>query len=326
MRTGHRSGAGKSWPVALAGLVLCAWAAIAGAAENEKPTPDARAVAPSRFGERPADEAFGAFQRGLYLTARNLALPRAEAGDAAAQTLLAEIYSRGLGVPRDPEQAADWYMKAAEQDVPEAQLQYALILLKGDPDEGKKSRAYELMKAAADSGNGHAEFNYAQLLINDRPGSQSLKEAYGYFQRAAEKGIADAQYAVSRYLANGTGGIVRDSTQAREWLIKAARQNFDTAQYELGQWYLHGLGGERELDKAFSWTLRAARAGNIAAQAAVAKLYWGALGTEPDEGEAAAWYVVARRAGLRDRALDDFWEGLTEEEQRSAIDRANQLR
>lgn len=326
MKTGRTSRRGQSWPVALAGLFLCAWVVAAGATESKGPMPSAGSVAPSRFGERPADEAFGAFQRGLYLTARNLALPRAEAGDAAAQTLLAEIYSRGLGVPRDRAEAAKWYMKAAEQGVPEAQMQYALILLRDNPDEARKSKALELMKAAADSGNGHAQFNYAQMLVDARPGSQSLKDAYRYFHLAAEKGIADAQYAVSQYLANGTGGIVRDAVQARVWMTKAARQNFDTAQFELGQWYLHGIGGERDLEKAFSWTLRAARAGNIAAQAAVAKLYWGALGTEPDEKEAAAWYVVARRAGLRDRALGDFWEGLTEEEQRAAIDRANQLR
>ncbi len=182
------------------------------------------------------------------------------------------------------------------------------------------------MKAAADAGNGKAEFNYAQLLIDERPGSQNIKEAYPYFLSAAQKGIADAQYAVSQYLANGTGGITQDYAEARKWLIKAARQNYDTAQFELGNWYLHGVGGKRDLEKAFAWTLRAARAGNVAAQAGVAKLYWGALGTDPNEAEAAAWYIVARRAGLRDRALDDFWEGLTQEEQRAALDRANQLR
>ncbi len=32
----------------------------------------------SRFGDKPADEAFGAYQRGLYLTAFNLAKPQAE--------------------------------------------------------------------------------------------------------------------------------------------------------------------------------------------------------------------------------------------------------
>ncbi|TCD11460.1 sel1 repeat family protein [Oricola cellulosilytica] len=288
--------------------------------------PDPMTVAPSRFGVRPADEAFGAFQRGLYLTARNLALPRAEEGDAAAQTLLAEIYSRGLGVARDPAAATQWYKKAAEQGVPEAQLQYALILNRKGADDDQTARARELMKAAADAGNGNAEFNYAQMLVSERRGSDRIAEAYPYFLRAARKGIPDAQYAVSQYLSSGPGEIERDLEKAREWLIKAARQNFDTAQIELGEWYLKGIGGDRDLKRAFAWTIRAARGGNVAAQAKVARLYWGGLGVEPDEAEAAAWYVVSRRAGLRDRALDDFWEGLTAREQRAAIERANALR
>ncbi len=62
---------------------------------------------------RSTDLAFGAFQRGYYLTALELALPRAESGDPAAQTLIAELYWKGLGVGRDPKKAVDWYQFAA---------------------------------------------------------------------------------------------------------------------------------------------------------------------------------------------------------------------
>ena len=61
-----------------------------------------------------ADLAYGAFQRGYYLSAFSLAIPRAEAGDTAAQTLLGLIYEGGYGVPRDPAQAANWYQFAAD--------------------------------------------------------------------------------------------------------------------------------------------------------------------------------------------------------------------
>ena len=44
---------------------------------------------------RQADPAYGAFQRGLYKTAYNLALPRAEQGDAAAR-----VFSLSQGVVR----------------------------------------------------------------------------------------------------------------------------------------------------------------------------------------------------------------------------------
>src|SRR5690606_7443436 len=89
--------------------------AEAGQVENTTPdisapiNPDPGMVRRSRFSERPSDAAYGAFQRGYYLTALNLATPLALEGDAAAQTLIGEIYSRGLGVRRDLAMAIEWY-------------------------------------------------------------------------------------------------------------------------------------------------------------------------------------------------------------------------
>lgn len=279
--------------------------------------------APSRFGAPEADIAYGAFQRGLFLTARNLALPRAEAGDAAAQTLLAEIYSRGLGVAVDFDEAEKWYARAARQGVPEAQLQMALVLLERDPDSPE---ARMLMASAADAGHGKAMFNHAQILLSDRPGGGGQRAAFSYFRRAAEAGIADAQYAVAQYYSEGTPPAIYDPREARKWLEKSARQGFDSAQRELGFFMLEGLGGDRDYDSAFVWTARAAYAGNVAAQAQLAKLYWSGLGIEPDDTEAAAWYVLARRAGLRDPSLEDFWLGISTEMQQAAIERANNFR
>lgn len=282
---------------------------------------------PSRFGEKPADEAYGAFQRGFYITARNLALPRANDGDAAAQALLAEIYSRGLGVARDVETAAIWYEKAAEQGVPEAQFQYALLLLKRSPKASTEYElAIELMKTAADSGNAQAQFNYAQLVLDQSPGSAGQNSAFGYFKAAAENNVADAQYALSQYYLAGTGDVTVDVDKARGWLERAALQNFDTAQFELGNMMLSGVGGPRDLEGGFGFIKGAAISGNVLAQIAVAKLYWGGIGVEPDSVEAAAWLILARRAGLNDAMLDDFWEGLSAETQQAALIRANRLR
>ena len=44
------------------------------------------------------DLAFGAFQRGLYLTAFQIAMSRAQRGDAASSTLVGRLYAEGLGV------------------------------------------------------------------------------------------------------------------------------------------------------------------------------------------------------------------------------------
>jgi TPR repeat protein len=144
--------------------------------------------------------------------------------------------------------------------------------------------------------------------------------------KAAEAGLADAQYAVSQIYANGAGGISKDEPEARKWLLLAAQQNFDTAQVDLGSWLVEGKGGPRDMKAGFGWMRRAAQGGNVAAQNRLAKLYVGGLGVEPDSIEGAAWYIIARRAGLVDHYMEDVMQGLTDEETKKAIERANKLR
>ncbi|WP_295808166.1 tetratricopeptide repeat protein [uncultured Nitratireductor sp.] len=334
-------------PVSLLAAALCGLAAnafAAGGAEPEMAAPNAPLadrlqppgerplaaptvdqVDPGRFGTLP-DAAYGAFQRGYYITAHNLALPRAKSGDAAAQTLVAEIYARGLGMPRSAEKAAEWYSKAAQQGVPEAQFQYALMLLDGNFVEQDTDRAFALMQVAADKSNRLAQFNLAQMILDRQSSFDSQKRAVGYYEKAANAGLADAQYAMAQVYANGFGGRQADDKVARNWLERSARKNFDTAQLDLGTWLVEGRGGARDTQAGFGWLKRAAEGGNVAAQNRLAKLYRAGVGTAPDTIEGAAWYVSARRAGLIDPAMEDFLAGLTAEEMKEAIQRANRLR
>jgi TPR repeat protein len=315
-------------PILLAVALVPLAISSASAKDNGSPTTSAvpAAVDQERFGGPAADAAYGAYQRGLYITALNLARPRAEAGDAAAQTLVAEILSRGLGVKRNEAEAAKWYQLAAEQGVPEAQFQYALLLLDGRFVAKDPQGAYALMQAAAEAGNRLAQFNFAQLLIQREPGEAGMTKALSYYQRAADAGLADAQYAMSQIHANGVGGKTRDDAEARRWLDLAARQNFDTAQLDLGTWLIEGRGGSRDLKAGFGWIKRAAEGGNVAAQNRLAKLYMGGIGADPNAIDAAAWYFLARRAGLTDPEMEDFLNGLSDEEQKQALARANRLR
>lgn len=289
------------------------------------PLPSADTIDPKRFGARPADAAYGAYQRGLYKTAYNLAMERAKNGDPAAETLVAEILSRGLGVPLNAAEAAKWYQRAAEQGVPEAQFQYALMLLDGRFVKKDEKEAYALMQAAAEAGNRLAQFNFAQLLVKQDPGDAGIARAISYYERAAATGLADAQYAMAQIYANGAGGKARDDAAARRLLARAARQNYDTAQLDLGTWMIDGRGGERDLKSGFGWMKMAAESGNVAARNRLAKLYMGGIGTEPDSILAAAWYIVARRAGLIDPEMEDFMQGLTEDETKQALRKANRL-
>ncbi len=289
------------------------------------PLPSADSVDPARFGGRPVDAAYGAYQRGLYKTAYNLALARAGNGDPAAQTLVAEILSRGLGVPVNQAEAAKWYARAAEQDVPEAQFQYALMLLDGRYVKKDEKAAHALLQAAAEAGNPLAQFNFAQLLLQEDPGDAGFVRAVPYYERAAATGLADAQYAMAQVYANGIAGRKKDDAAARKLLTLAAGQNYDTAQLDLGQWLIDGRGGKRDLKAGFAWTKMAADGGNVAARNRLAKLYMGGIGVEPDIVTGAAWYIVARRDGLIDPQMEDFMGGLDDNQTRQALQKANRL-
>lgn len=298
--------------------------------KQDKPKPLGAPVSdpinPTRFGKGAEDEAFGAYQRGLYKTAYNLALPRAESGDATAQVLIADILARGLGVPASLAESAKWYAKAADRGQPEAQFRYAGILLEGKYVTKDPAKAKELMKAAANAGNAAAQFNLGQIMMQEHPGETGLDNAYPWFLQAAEKGLPDGEYAVSQILANGTVKVKKDEPKARQYLVRAAIKGYDTAQMDLGTWLVEGRGGKRDYKTGFGWMLRAAAGGNIAAQARLAKLYRDGLGVEGDSIKAAAWYIVARRAGLSDPDLNSFMDGLDDDQMKAAITEANKLR
>ena len=55
----------------------------------------------------------------------------AEGGDAEAQTMVGEIYERGLGVPPDYAAAASWYQKAADKGYSRALFNLATLYERG---------------------------------------------------------------------------------------------------------------------------------------------------------------------------------------------------
>ena len=75
-----------------------------------------------------ADLAFGAFQRGFYLTAFREATKRVEQkNDPKAMTLLGELYADGSACRNDDKKAAEWYRLAAERGDREAMFALAHV-------------------------------------------------------------------------------------------------------------------------------------------------------------------------------------------------------
>jgi hypothetical protein len=86
-----------------------------------------------------------AYDRANFATSLQVWLPKAQSGDAQAQTYVGEIFEKGMGQPADPAQAAQWYQRAADQGYAQAQSNLAYLYEKGlgvGPDPVKALNLY----------------------------------------------------------------------------------------------------------------------------------------------------------------------------------------
>ncbi|SDF51346.1 hypothetical protein SAMN05428966_116104 [Massilia sp. PDC64] len=172
--------------------------------------------------------------------------PRVEAA-----FMLARIHDRGIGVPRDAEQARAWYRKAADYGfVPALD-----ILGRRDPANG-----VALLKEAADAGYAPAQYHLARAYYTGDGTPRDLKLAGAYFEAAARAGIPAAMFAAGRLLDQGEG-VPADPAKAIVWYKDAALQGDRDAQFALGTYFYSGEVVGKNLATARQWFAAAARQG-----------------------------------------------------------------
>jgi TPR repeat protein len=97
-----------------------------------------------------------AFNRGEYGEALQEWLPLARRADADAQAGIGYLYFKGLGVPQDDAEAANWFQRAAEQGQPEAQLFLGMLSYQGKGTEQSYVLAYKWCELAQSNGAAYA--------------------------------------------------------------------------------------------------------------------------------------------------------------------------
>src|SRR5271166_1685123 len=146
------------------------------------------ATATAGTGGAEPDLAYGAFQRGRYLTAFGLATHRAEAGDMKGMTLLGELYANGLGVPQNDAKADEWYRLAAARGDREAMFALAMFRLRGRAGPRDREASAKLLASAAKLGQPLAAYNLALLYIEGQLFPQDFKRAAELLRVAARAG------------------------------------------------------------------------------------------------------------------------------------------
>jgi TPR repeat protein len=173
------------------------------------------------------------FQTGLqalrsrdYVKALTALTASAEAGDARAAQLIADMYASGRGVAANPGIALQWRLRAAELGDPGAQYIVGMQYLQGSgvPRDSNPA-AYWLDRAARQNHpNAALELGLLQLAGHGDPAS-----GLAWIQQAARQGLFDAQQVLAGIYRSGQSGVPKDVAAAARWEA-AAKQNAEVGQ------------------------------------------------------------------------------------------------
>jgi len=252
------------------------------------------------------DLAFGAFQRGYYVTAMQEAMKRVQSNpeDGAAMTLIAELYAQGLGVRSDPAEAARWLKLGAAQGDRQAIFALGLAELKGDGVPKDHAGAQALFQKAASQNHPGALYNLGIMALENESGvAPDFRKAAGYFKQAAELGDPDGAYGLGILYRNGTG-VEKSDKEAAEWIGRAADEENVPAEVEYAIMLFNGIGVDKDESAAARLFLKAAARNNPVAQNRVARLLASGRGIPKNMIDAMKWHLLARTAGLSDSWLD----------------------
>lgn len=269
---------------------------------------DGPPIVPNNIGLTP-DLAYGAFQRGWFLTSMAMATPLAENGDPAAQTLLGVLHETGRGIARDYIKAAEWYQLAAAQGSAEAALRLGQFYLLGNGVPADTKKAADYFEIAAEAEKPSALYNLALLFQSGDGRARDTKKARDLLMKAARLNDPEAQYTLGLSYLEGIGGTI-DEGQGAFWLGRAARRGHTSAQVYYGILRFQGRGLDPDETEAASWFERAAMTGNPVAMNRLARIYANGRGRPQDPVQAAGWHYVARALGVEDPMLDTFVNGL----------------
>lgn len=133
----------------------------------------------------------------------------------------------------------------------------------------------------------------------DAAAASKWNEAYKEFKQSAERGNSSAQVNLGNLYMKGLG-VEQSYLQALKWYEKAALLGNPVGQAKMGILYYYGLGVSEDPAKAVEWFIRAADQGDAEAALVLAQLYLGGEGINRNPKEAYLWSSVAAELGKSD--------------------------
>lgn len=205
-----------------------------------------------------------------YAKAKNFLFPSADKGNGDAQYYLSLMYSSGIGVDKNPQEAVRWLIKAADNMQIDALRELGKRYVEGRDIEKDEVLGTFMTSMAADRGNATAMNDMGYYYSKGIAFDQNKKEALRYYQMAADRGDVIAMSNIAKIYYNGEG-IEQNLAKSAEYFEKAARLGDAQSQYNLGVLYEKGRGVEQNMKQAIKWWKKAADQGHFGADEALFK-------------------------------------------------------
>lgn len=208
--------------------------------------------------------------------------------DSVAQFWLGTLYSAGLpilNIAIDYNQAADWYLKAAQQGHDDAQNNLGIMYIHGIGVAQDYKQAFEWFIKAAERKNVIAMSNVANCYYSGKGVGQDFSKAAEYHSKAAHLECANSQEVLGEMYLYGKG-IEQNDTKAAYWLKAACTNGERSAYAPMGDCYLKGQGVEKNENKAFELYEQGASMGNLRSKVAMAECLIEGWGTKCDDEQA----------------------------------------
>lgn len=234
---------------------------------------------------------------------------RAAPHNAEAAFNAAMMYKDGLGTSTDVEKALELFCSASSQGVAAASFQAGTIYLK----KGMPEKAVDYFKKAAESGLAEAQHNYGMACLRGDGIERNFADAVEWLSKSSAQGNSVSALRLGRMYLTGSG-VPQDYAEAARWyrtggsslaeMIEESENGSLEKKFTLSTVLDETAENEYDLAEAFHMCMKAAEGGFAPAAAAVGKMYEWGRGTVKDYTEAVRWYTIAAENGSAEAMHD----------------------
>jgi TPR repeat protein len=233
------------------------------------------------------------------LIANAFFLKAAEQGLPQAKFALGTMYLTALNTA----QAMPWLKQAALQNDPHALYMAGVMYENGINMPVDPNVAVSFYEKSAQQGFSSALYNLALMLYKGEGVPKNIPVALTYFAKAATAGSAKAQDVMGVFTSMGMNNIAVNQSQALAFFNESAKQGLIEGQYNLGVMYYNGWGVAADEKNALLWITKAADQGLPRATYLEGYLAYNGIGETKNVAQALELYEKAADLGLPDAQL-----------------------